>query len=142
MIDSKKTIEYQAKVENSLNLFEKNGIAEKYLDKEHPNQYKFALTELSVNRLYALVKSNKGNRTVACVKLVFERVARGEKNVQSLEALECHVAVLHYLAFGEEISDKDTENPPSSKNDKCDTICELCLDETCPAKDIEIKQRI
>ena len=141
MVNSKKIIKHKAKVEHSLSLLEKCGIAEKYPDEEHPHQYKFALAELVVNRLSALVISNRGNRTAACLELVFEKIAKGKKNAQSLETLEYHVAVLHYLAFGEEPSEKDAENP-HFPNDKCDAICELCLDETCPAKDIEIDKKM
>jgi hypothetical protein len=141
MIDSKKMIEHKAKIEHSLSLLEKSGIAEKYPDEEHPNEYKFALVEQVVKRLATLVVSNRGNRTVACTKLVFEKIAKGKKNAQSLEKLEYHVYVLHYLAFREEPSEKDTEKQNSPK-DKCDTICELCFDETCPAKDIEIEKQM
>jgi hypothetical protein len=40
MIDSKKMIEHQAKIEHSLSLLEKCKMAEKYPDEEHPHEYR------------------------------------------------------------------------------------------------------
>jgi hypothetical protein len=76
---------------------------------------------------------------MACLELVFEKIARGKNNAQSLEALEYHIGVLHVLAFGERPSEKDAENP-RSWDDECNGICELCLDENCPAKEIADRQ--
>jgi hypothetical protein len=140
MVDSKRMIEHQAKIEHSLSLLEKCKIAEKYPDEEHPHEYKFALSEQVIDRLAALVVKNKGNTAMACLTLVFEKIAKGKKNAQSLEALEYHMGVLHYLAFGKEPSKKDLENL-DSPDDKCDAICELCLAETFPTKEIEIDKK-
>jgi hypothetical protein len=141
MVDSKRMIEHKAKIDHSLSLLEKCGIAEKYPDEEHPGEYKFALAEQVINRLATLVVRNKGNSAMGCLELVFEKMAKGKKNAQSLEALEYHMDVLHFLAFGKETSEKDLENL-DFPDDKCNGICELCLDETCPAKEIEIDRKM
>jgi hypothetical protein len=139
MVDPHEKMENERQVSFSLNLLAKYGIAKKYYY-EKSNDYRFVLTKRAANRLFAPAKSNKGNKNMACLELLFETIAKGKKNAQTLEALSFHSSVLHFLAFKEKPSKEDYENTISPDN-KCDGFCELCPDEYCPAKDIKTFER-
>jgi|WetSurMetagenome_2_1015567.scaffolds.fasta_scaffold66397_2 hypothetical protein len=140
MVDSKSD-ELEAQLHSSLCLFEKCGIVEKQYYGKQTEEYEFFLTKSAKKRLDSLLRRHRGNRSLACTQLLLEKTATGKKNAKTLEELDFNLIVLHLIVFDEGPSEKDAENPHSSNN-KCDAICELCLDETCPAKDVEIEKQM
>jgi len=94
----------KAMVAYSLSVLENAGIAEKV------GQGSFAISEHAKEQLDNLVKKNNGNRSMACLELVFDMLAKGENNALPLGMLDLHWRVLHLLAFNEEPLKKDVED--------------------------------
>jgi hypothetical protein len=122
--------ETKAKVAFSLSFLEKCGVVEKCGYDEKERQYKFCLTDEAQKMLDDLVKTSDGNRSAACMALLFLKCATGKKNALTETALGFHMHVLHLVAFNEKPSDADFHTT------ECDGLCELCSDETCPAKEL------
>lgn len=126
----KKQREKNALVMFSLSFLENKGLIEKCGYDPKERDHAFCLTDPTQKLLDELVKENKGNRSLSCMELLFYKCARSKENGLSTEALSLHMEVLHLVAFNEKPSKEDADDTG------CYGDCELCPDETCPAKDI------
>lgn len=126
----KKQREKNALVMFSLSFLENKGLIEKCGYDQKEREHAFCLTDPTQKLLDELVKECKGNRSMACLELILFKCGAGEKNALSVEALSLHRQVLHIVAFNEKPSKEDAEDTG------CHGDCELCPDETCPAKDV------